>query len=217
MRQEFINAIKSNQDAFRLELSDETVGRLADYYDLVQEHNPILHLVGPCSPAEFATRHILESLTLLKHLPNGASFADVGAGAGLPSIPCLVAREDLSAVLIESKEKKSAFLLTAIQALQIEERAEIVTRQFSEIKRPVEVQFVTCRALDKFTEKVRQLIKWSGPSLMLFFAGPTLAYEMRKVGVKFKEERMPGSDRRFLFIGKHSPVVKDRPSTGRGR
>lgn len=215
MREEFINAIKSSQNAFRVELSDETIARLADYYELVQEHNPILHLVGPCSPEEFATRHILESLTLLKHLPNDASFADIGAGAGLPSIPCLIAREDLRAVLIESKEKKSAFLVTAIQALKIEERAGIVTRQFSEIKKPDEVQFVTCRALDKFTEKVRQLLKWSGKSTLLFFAGPTLAYEMRKAGVKFKEERMPGSERRFLFIGKHSPIVKDNRSTGR--
>jgi len=217
VREEFINAIKSNHKSFDVKLSDETVVRLADYYELIQKHNPILHLVGPCSPEEFATRHILESLTLLKHLPDDATFADIGAGAGLPSIPCLIAREDLRAVLIESKEKKSAFLTTAIQALKIEERAEIVTRQFSEIKRPGEVQFVTCRALDKFTEKVRQLIKWSGTSMLLFFAGPTLAYEMRKFGVKFKEERMPGSERRFLFIGKHSPIVKDRPSTGRGR
>ena len=215
MREEFINAIKSKRDAFRLELSDETVDRLADYYDLVQEHNPILHLVGPCSPEEFATRHILESLTLLNHLPEGARFADIGPGAGLPSIPCLIAREDLRAVLIESKEKKSAFLLTAIQALKIEERAEIVTRQFSEIKKPIEVQFVTCRALDKFTEKIRALTKWSGKSTLLFFGGPTLGYEMRKFGVKFKELLMPASERRFLFVGSYTPLAQDHRSTGR--
>ena len=212
---EFINAIKSNQNAFGLELSDETIASLADYYELVQQHNPILHLVAPCSPEEFATRHILESLTLLKHLPTGAGFADVGAGAGLPSIPCLIAREDLRAVLIESKEKKSSFLNTAVQALKIDERAEIVTRQFSEVKKPDGIQFVTCRALDKFTEKIRQLIKWSGKSTMLFFGGPTLGYEMRKIGMKSKEELMPGSDRRFLFIGTHTPVAVDRRSFGR--
>ncbi len=217
MREELINAIKSNQNAFDLELPDDTVARLADYYELVQQRNPILHLVAPCSPEEFATRHILESLTLLKHLPDGAHFADIGAGAGLPSIPCLIAREDLHAVLIESKEKKSNFLNAAIQALKIEERAEIVTRQFSEIKKPLEIQFVTCRALDKFTEKIRQLIRWSGRSTMLFFGGPTLGYEMRKIGAKFKEQLMPGSDRRFLFVGNYLPVAKDSRSTGRGR
>ena len=32
------------------------------FYDLIQEHNPILHLVGPMSAEEFAIRHVLESL-----------------------------------------------------------------------------------------------------------------------------------------------------------
>ena len=93
-----------------MELSASSVERLADYYELVQEHNPLLHLVAPCPPEEFAVRHILESLTLLEYLPTGAKFADVGAGAGLPSIPCLLVRDDLRSVLIESKEKKARFL-----------------------------------------------------------------------------------------------------------
>ena len=109
VRKEFVQAIKTHQAAFGLKLSDQIIDRLADYYDSVQEHNPLLHLVGPCSPEEFAIRHILESLTLLEHLPNTAKFADVGAGAGLPSIPCLLVREDLTSVLIESKEKKTKF------------------------------------------------------------------------------------------------------------
>src|SRR3546814_365625 len=105
MRQDFIEAVRRNEREFGLALDDPTVERLADYYDLVQLHNPLLHLVAPCSPEEFATRHILESLTLIKFLPRGVRFADVGPGAGLPSIPCLIARDDLKGVLIESKEK----------------------------------------------------------------------------------------------------------------
>src|SRR3954454_483659 len=109
MREEFIQAIRTHQTAFGVDLSDPAIERLAGYYELVMEHNPLLHLIGPCSPEEFAIRHILESLTLLEYLPRGAKFVDVGAGAGLPSIPCLLVREDLKAVLIESKEKKVGF------------------------------------------------------------------------------------------------------------
>ena len=141
VRKEFIQAINTHQTAFGLELQDEVVERLADYYELVQEHNPLLHLVGPCSPEEFAIRHILESLTLLEHLPNGAKFADVGAGAGLPSIPCLLVLEDLKAVLIESKEKKTKFLDLAVETLDISDQTNVVNKQFSASVAERQVEF----------------------------------------------------------------------------
>jgi len=198
MRDEFITGLSANQAAFGLELSDETINRLADYYELVQEHNPLLHLVGPCSPTEFATRHILESLTLLQFLPTGARFADVGTGAGLPSIPCLIARSDLHAVLIESKEKKAGFLQTALADCQLVDQAEIVDRQFSEVKRP-NVSLVTCRALDKFTDNLPRLLKWSGACTLLFFGGPMLRDEIKKHGYRVEARLMPLSEQRYLF------------------
>lgn len=199
MRSDLISAIRTHQSAFGFEIADEKIGRLADYYELVQEHNAILHLVGPSSAEEFAIRHILESLTLLEFLPLKARFADVGTGAGLPAIPCLIAREDLSAVLIESKEKKAGFLQTAIAKCELIDRAEIVSKQFSETPRP-DVSYVTCRALDKFTQKLPQLIKWSGDCTLLFFGGPALRQEMQKCGLKIKERLMPLSKQRYLFV-----------------
>src|SRR4051794_7164847 len=132
MRRDFITSIKVHQSSFGLDLPNDAVERIADYYDLVLEHNPLLHLVGPCSPEEFAIRHILESLMLLKHLPDQARFADVGTGAGLPSIPCLLVREDLNATLIESKLKKAQFLNEALKALGLTARAAVFNRQFEE-------------------------------------------------------------------------------------
>jgi len=198
MRKKFKSAIESNQQTFGVELPDETIERLADYYELIQEHNPILHLVGPSSPEEFATRHILESLTLLEFLPLEARFADIGPGAGLPSIPCLIARGDLKSVLIESKEKKTDFLRTAASTLGLEERAKVINKQFSEVTRP-HVSHVTCRALDKFAERLPRLLKWSGERELLFFGGPVLRDKMVKLGLGFQEKLMPLSEQRFLF------------------
>ena len=198
----FVNSVNANQAAFELSLQPEHVDRLADYYDLVQENNPLLHLVGPCSPEEFATRHILESLTLLTHLPQNSRFVDIGAGAGLPSIPCLIVRDDLHAALIESKEKKAKFLNSAITELELDERARVVNRQFEEAS-PGEAKFVTCRALDKFSEKLPQLLKWCGNRSLLFFGGSALGDEMRKRGLKVEAALlMPLSERRFLFVTK---------------
>lgn len=199
MRNDFIETVKKHQNAFDLNLSKEKILALAGYYELVQKYNPILHLVAPCSPEEFVTRHVLESLTLLEFLPENAKFADVGAGAGLPAIPCLVSREDLRGVLIESKLKKAKFLEEVLAKLNLESRAEIFNRQFEEIQKP-DVSYVSCRALDKFTQKLALLLKWSGESNLLFFGGNALRGELQKNNVEFKQKLMPMSEQRFLFI-----------------
>jgi 16S rRNA (guanine(527)-N(7))-methyltransferase RsmG len=199
MRQEFISAIRSSEAAFDVVLEEQTIQRLADYYEMVIEANPFLHLVAPCSPEEFAVRHVLESLTLLKFLPAGASFADVGTGAGLPSIPCLITRSDVNAVLIESKEKKAKFLAETVEKLGLDRRAKIFDRQFSEVAAP-DVDFVTSRALDKFIENIPRLLKWGRNSRFLLFGGTSLREALQNRGIRFEERLMPLSERRFLFI-----------------
>lgn len=200
MRTEFITALQTHESAFGIGLDAEQLERLADFYDFVQEHNPILHLVGPCTPEEFAVRHVLESLMLLSYLPADSSFADIGPGAGFPSIPCLIVRESLRAVLIESKEKKSRFLQEVATRCGISDQVEVINRQFSELKRSADVSSVTCRALDKFSKKLPQLLKWSGGTPLLLFAGPALRDEMLRLNVRFDEHLTPMSEQRFLFV-----------------
>ena len=199
MRDDLSAAIGRHQAAFGLELTESQISRLGDYYELVQEHNPLLHLVAPCSAEEFAVRHILESLTLLEFLPEAASFADVGTGAGLPSIPCLIVRENVSAVLIESKEKKTGFLEGAAARLGLSDRARVINKQFEEV-RDVEFSLITCRALDRFVEKLPRIVKWAKGKPMLLFGGPALAEALGRQKLKFGEKLMPMSERRYLFV-----------------
>jgi Predicted S-adenosylmethionine-dependent methyltransferase involved in bacterial cell division len=199
MRSELIESLRENQQYFNIHLTNEKLQILTDYFELVQRHNELLHLVAPAPAADFAVRHILESLTLLEFLPQKASFADVGTGAGLPSIPCLIVREDLQAFLIESKLKKSGFLKEALSKLDLNDRAQVLNRQFEEIPKPP-VKFVTCRALDKFTRKLPKLLKWSRGSSILFFGGNALGEALTKNGVRFESKLMPLSEQRFLFF-----------------
>ena len=199
MQDEFKKALKSHQPVFGIELTEANISALVDYYALINEYNAILHLVAPMSAEEFAIRHILESLTLLKYLPPKTRFADVGTGAGLPSIPCLLVRDDLKAVLIESKEKKVNFLKTAVKTLGLSSRVQVVNRQFEEID-PGNCEYVTCRALDKFTEKLPRLLKWSMRRGLLLFGGNNLKEALKNQKVKFDVKLMPSSEQRFLFI-----------------
>ena len=191
----FEQSLRSNQSVFDVDLSSDVLGGLSAYYSLLTRWNPRLHLVAPCSPEEFATRHILESLMLLKHLPEDAKIADIGSGAGLPIIPCLIARPDLHATLIESSQKKSVFLREALNT--VDRKATTVARPFEEVPTP-DVGFITCRALDQFMEKLPDLIRWApqGSTLMLF-GGETLR---QRLGEQTQEFKIPLSERRFLFV-----------------
>lgn len=192
----FEQALKSNMGSFDLDLSAETLARLSEFYSLLTRWNERLHLVAPCSPEEFATRHVLESLMLLKHLPQDAKIADIGSGAGLPIIPCLLARPDLEAVLIESSQKKSVFLREALN--QLGRPSTVIPKRFEEVPAP-EVSFVTCRALDQFMNKVATLIRWAPEgSTLLLYGGEGLREQLHEV--KFDESRIPLSDKRFLFV-----------------
>ncbi len=202
LRQNFFDALEANQLAFDILLNSNQIDNLANYYEFVQQHNALLHLVAPCSPEEFAVRHILESLTLLEFLPVNAKFADIGAGAGLPSAPCLIIREDLRGVLIESKLKKAEFLEVVLKECKLEKRAKVFDRQFEELVKP-NVDFVTCRALDKFTEKLPAILKWSKGCTLLLFGGDNLSFELKKRGKKFEQKLIPQSEKRFLFVARN--------------
>jgi len=194
----FEQSLISNMGSFDLDLSAETVTLLDQYYSLLTRWNDRLHLVAPCSPEEFATRHVLESLLLLKHLPQNAKIADIGSGGGLPIIPCLIARPDLNSTLIESSQKKAVFLREALNA--VGRNSAIMARPFEQVE-PPDVSFVTCRALDQFMNKVSALIDWAPvASTLLLFGGETLAEQLRSASVKFEQFLVPKSEKRYLFL-----------------
>lgn len=197
MRDKFFSAISQNAPIFGLEIGEADSERLFRFYEIVQRESPLLHLVAPSPVEEFVKRHILESLVLLKFLPNGASITDVGAGAGLPSIPCLLVREDISAILIESKQKKALYLERAVDELGIADRIVIVNKQFEEAA--AETEFITARALDKFTSKLPRLLRWGRGRKMLLFAGEALGEALSKLGAKPERMLLPLSERRFLY------------------
>jgi 16S rRNA (guanine527-N7)-methyltransferase len=199
-RGEFDKALAGRAPRFGVELDDGVRARLGDYFELVAAWNPRLHLVAPCPPAEFATRHVLESLTALPHVPDGATVLDVGSGAGLPAIPCLVAREDLKAVLVEASQKKSVFLREALSKLSLSERARVVAERFEKVI-PPPADCLTCRAIERFTEILPILLTWAArtPTLLLF-GGESLRERLELEGTPFETLRVPDSERRFLFV-----------------
>lgn len=198
--EDFIEALRENAPAFGVQLDGEHEKRLSDYYGIVSRWNARLHLVAPCSAAEFAVRHVLESLVALPFLSADARVVDVGSGAGLPVIPCLILRPDIRATLIEASQKKAVFLREALRLAEATTRATVIAKRFEDTAAP-EADSVTIRAIERFTEKFPEIVRWSPPSSrLLFFGGPSLQAEIERARLSYTSVLIPQSERRFLFV-----------------
>ena len=152
---DFTATLKSSAPEYGVVLDQRSLDGLSAYYQLLNIWNARLHLVAPTSPAEFATRHVLESLTLLQYLDDHANVADVGSGGGLPILPCLIVRQHLWATLIESSQKKTIFLREALRETKTTDRATVINERFENVATPA-VEYVTCRAIERFEELIPQ-------------------------------------------------------------
>jgi 16S rRNA (guanine527-N7)-methyltransferase len=198
-QERFEDELRMRAADFKVELNADVLVRLGRYNRLLLKWNDRLHLVAPCSPEEFATRHVLESLLVLRHVGAGMHLLDVGSGAGLPAIPCLIADENLQGTLIESSKKKAVFLKEVLHSLELADRCQVLPERFEETTL-VSADIVTCRAIDRFESILPELIAWTPPkSTLIFFAGETLCNEIIKLLPGAEKERIPLSERRFLI------------------
>jgi 16S rRNA (guanine527-N7)-methyltransferase len=199
-RDEFDKALAERAARFGVTLDEETRARLFVYFEMVSAWNARLHLVAPCAPAEFAVRHVLESLMALRFMDEGSVVLDVGAGAGLPSLPCLVVRRDLKGVLIEASQRKVVFLRETLSRLGLLDSARVVGERFERVDAPA-ADCLTCRAIERFTEILPALLAWASPvPTLLLFGGEGLRARLELEGLRFETVHVPESERRFLFI-----------------
>ncbi|HYX28073.1 MAG TPA: RsmG family class I SAM-dependent methyltransferase [Pyrinomonadaceae bacterium] len=201
-REQFEASITNHAPNFDVALTADQIARLSDYYELLLKWNDRLHLVAPGSPGEFAIRHVLESLLLLRHLPTATTIVDIGSGGGLPIVPCLLVRDDLSATLIESSKRKAVFLREALRSLRQANRSRVIASRFEEIVLPAS-DFLTCRALDRFTPLLPELIRRTGPNTtFMLFAGAALRQTIKSLMPDNIVELVPHSQNRFLIVAR---------------
>ena len=105
-------------------LNGPTVSALLHaHYEELRRWNSTVALVGPAFATEGIVQHYAESLAgqdLL--LPGHSSLIDIGSGAGFPGLVLAAARPELDVTLIESRERKCAFLRSAARRMALQVR-----------------------------------------------------------------------------------------------
>jgi 16S rRNA (guanine527-N7)-methyltransferase len=149
---------------------------LEGYYQLLAVWNAKINLTAlPLDPPTDQTfdRLFGEPLAASRDVPDEPLvWFDLGSGGGSPSIPLKIARPRLKLTMVESKERKGAFLREAIRTLGLADTT-VVTGRFEELAAQPgiagTVDLITVRAVradgDLFTT-VTELLRNGGRFLM---------------------------------------------------
>jgi 16S rRNA (guanine527-N7)-methyltransferase len=150
---------------------------LEAYFRLLAQWNAKINLTSlPLDPPtdEAFDRLLIEPLAASKQVPElRLVWFDLGSGGGSPAIPLKIARPALRLTMIESKERKSAFLREAVRILRLAETV-VETKRFEEAASKTEYarmgELVTVRAVktDQLLFDAADRLLSSNGQLLLF-------------------------------------------------
>lgn len=80
------------------------------YLALLSRWNSQINLTRVIDPTEIIAKHFLDSLAIVPHINEARTLIDVGSGGGFPGAVAALVRADLRVTLVESVQKKAAFL-----------------------------------------------------------------------------------------------------------
>ncbi len=161
---------------------DHFEAHLLLFMNALLKWNKTIRLTGAHDPLELLDRHILDSLQglpYLKALPPKAIILDIGSGAGFPSIPLALARPDLQWHLIESHQRRTAFLqYIALQFKHLDliihntrfegnpQKEQVPAKSDCLIFRAVSPEIILPKA-HLYLKKEGELIYWGTPKIKL--------------------------------------------------
>ena len=163
-----------------VQLSEETLGKLYDFADLVVETKQFGNLISAKDSEKFLSRHIADSLVpyiyIVKEMDALAPaelrrddrWADMGAGAGCPVFPLAIAMPEIQFYAVEPRHMRVEFMNFVKEKLHLTNMT-VVGKRF-ETSGLTDLDFISCRALSTFEndwERAEHALKKGGRFLTL--------------------------------------------------
>ncbi len=112
--------LKQGLNHIGVEIEEPKLNAMLKFKELVLETNKSLNLTSITEDDKFIDLHIIDSLTVLKRIPDNSSVIDVGTGAGFPGMILKIANPTLDITLLDSTQKRLSFIDSAICELKLD-------------------------------------------------------------------------------------------------
>lgn len=203
--------------------------QLEIYYKTLVEWNKVMNLTGITERDAVFEKHFYDSISLsfFIEMSKIERIADIGSGAGFPSIPLKICFPHLKVAIVDSLNKRIKFLTELVNKLQLQDvqcihgRAEDIARR-SEHRDHYDL--TTARAvarLNVLNEFCLPFVKQGG--VFAAMKGTQSQEEIQEAEFSLKElkgkfieqhdMKLPneGSDRHIVMIQKTAPTPKKYP------
>jgi 16S rRNA (guanine527-N7)-methyltransferase len=140
-------------------LSQEQMWALWRHFELLTRWNARMNLTRVAGLAEASRIHYAESLFAAIYIPAGVqTVIDVGSGAGFPGFVLAVARPDLQVTLLESDQRKAAFLR---EASDLAPNVRVLAQRSSEAEGHWDLAVSRAVRADEVLEFARRTADWA--------------------------------------------------------
>ena len=166
-----VEAIRTRIGEAGLMVPPDIVQSCAAYLDLLSAWNRRINLTAlPLSPAppHAVDRLIVEPLLAARFLPETAVWADLGSGGGSPAIPLKLARPRSTLTMVESRERKGAFLREAVRVLELAQTSVLTLRMEESGLRQLDAVSIRAVRVDSETRRLVSEMLRAGGTVLAF-------------------------------------------------
>lgn len=117
-------------EKYGLNLDEEKYKKFCKYEEMLVETNKVMNLTAITETNDVWIKHFLDSVLIVEKVgfTKNASVIDVGCGAGFPSIPLAIYRDDLKITMLDSLNKRVGFLKDVISELSLDKCKAVHSR-----------------------------------------------------------------------------------------
>lgn len=192
-----------------LSLSDDQIEKNLSYLRLLLETNQEYNLTSITDTKEATIKHLLDSLSIYELL-QGEVIADIGSGGGTPGIPLAIVFPKKKFLLVESKQKKAAFLVRAVKQLKLK-NVRVINKRAEETVTTNAPETIVSRALgslDYFIGVAGHLLPKRGMAIAM--KGRVEKFKLEKTSKNFEVLQTKKINVPYLNADRHAVCIVKR-------